>query len=156
MLQFHFQYVIIILRERRGNMQIMQQRLLGKENKTVNVFSNSKLPKKSDKGEYVYVINIHYPDKSVFKIGTTNNVERRLYEHLGSYKEDITVCWISPHYSKYTTHRVEDKNKDRYKKNIDLGYIRNDRFSYPVEVVNEIIVKVKKEYKIPLIRYGGS
>lgn len=136
-------------------MEIVHQRLLGKENKLVRVFSNCKLPKKSERGEYVYVITIHYPDRNVFKIGTTNDIRRRIYEHLGSYKEDITICWISPHYSKYTTLRVEDRNKDRYKQNIDLGYIRNDRFSYPI-AINEVIVKVKKEYRVPLIRYGGS
>lgn len=136
-------------------MEVVKQRLLEKENKNVRVFSDKKLPKKSERGEYVYLITIHYPDKNVFKIGTTNNVERRIYEHLGNYKEDITVCWVSPRYSKYTTHRVEDRNKDTYKKNVSLGYIRNDRFSYPIEL-DEVMVKVKKEYKIPLVRYSGS
>lgn len=113
-----------------------------------NVFYDKELPQKSNKGEYNYLILIHSNnDKTkIIKIGTTNDINRRMYEHLGYYKKDITVLWISPHYSKYTTLRIEDKTKNELK---SRGYkwIRNDRFEVPNEL-NEIVIKVKKEYHI--------
>lgn len=112
------------------------------------VFSEKKLPTKSERGEYNYLILIHSdnPKTKIIKIGTTNDMTRRMYEHLGYYNKDITILWISPHYSKYTTLRVEDKTKDDLK---SCGYqwIRNDRFEVPKELA-EITIKVRKEYHI--------
>lgn len=112
------------------------------------VFSEKKLPTKSKRGEYNYLILIHSsnPKTKIIKIGTTNDMTRRMYEHLGYYNKDITILWISPHYSKYTTLRIEDKTKSNLK---SCGYrwIRNDRFEVPKELT-EITIKVRKEYHI--------
>lgn len=112
------------------------------------VFAEKELPTKSKKGEYNYLILIHSDDSKIkiIKIGTTNNIARRMYEHLGYYRKDITILWISPHYSKYTTLRVEDNTKNNLK---SCGYkwIRNDRFEVPQELT-EIVIKVRKEYHI--------
>lgn len=111
-------------------------------------FSDKKLPTKSERGEYNYLILIHSNNTKtkIIKIGTTNDIARRMYEHLGYYQKDITILWISPHYSKYTTLRVEDITKNNLK---SCGYkwIRNDRFEVPKEL-SEIVIKVKKEYRI--------
>ena len=77
-------------------------------------FAERELPEKSTRGEYNYLLVIHYKNgKKTIKIGTTNNMARRMYEHLGAYRANITVCWISPYFSKYTTLRVEDNFKDK-------------------------------------------
>lgn len=106
------------------------------------------LPKKSEKGEFNYVLRIHERGKRVIKIRTTNDMKRRMYEHLGYYEKNITVCWISPRYSKYTTLRVEDRTRQEL---IDMGlqFIRNDRFVVPKEL-KSIDVKVRKIYHIPI------
>lgn len=110
-------------------------------------FAEKELPEKSTRGEYNYLLIIHYKNgKKTIKIGTTNNMARRMYEHLGAYRANITVCWISPYFSKYTTLRVEDNFKDKM---IKEGYrwIMNDRFEVPVDM-KTVKVKVRKEYEI--------
>lgn len=110
-------------------------------------YAEKELPEKSKRGEYNYLLVIHYKNgKKTIKIGTTNNMTRRMYEHLGAYRADITVCWISPYFSKYTTLRVEDNFKDKM---INEGYhwIMNDRFEVPREM-ETVTVKVRKEYII--------
>ena len=119
--------------------------------KTHRVFGVRDLPQKSERGEYNYLLTIYDPDKLIIKIGTTNNMEKRMYEHLGYYETDIIVCWISPHYSKYTTLRVEDKNKEVFKNHDGWIWIKNDRFIIPDDT-QEIIIKVRKEYHIPIVR----
>lgn len=109
-----------------------------------------KLPRiaKENKG-YNYMLRLHKNGETIIKIGTTNNMKRRLYEHLGQYKTNISVLWISPEYSKYTTLKVEDDNKKVYKKRKNWRYIRNDRFAIP-KSVTEVIVTVRKEYRIKI------
>ena len=126
----------------RGNQMIVLKR------KNNCVFSDKKLPTKSEKGEYNYLILIHSDNQKIklIKIGTTNDIARRMYEHLGYYNKDITILWISPHYSKYTTLRVEDNTKNNLKSS-GYKWIRNDRFEVPKEL-NEIVIKVIKEYHI--------
>lgn len=70
-------------------------------------------------------------------------------EHLRGYKCDLTLLWISPIYSKYTTLRVEDSNIRSFREKIDWHYIRNDRFKIPKDV-RKVVVKVRKEYHIQL------
>lgn len=115
---------------------------------TSNIYK--KLPRvaKEDKG-YNYILRLHKNGETIIKIGTTNNMKRRLYEHLGQYKANISVLWISPEYSKYTTLKVEDDNKKMYKKRKNWRYIRNDRFAIP-ENTTEIVVTVRKEYRIKI------
>ena len=45
-------------------------------------FAERELPEKSTRGEYNYLLVIHYKNgKKTIKIGTTNNMARRMYEH---------------------------------------------------------------------------
>ena len=112
------------------------------------IFSNCPLPTKS--GDYLYFLRIGNSDERVFKIGTTNRPLERLQEHLRAYKTDVEVLWFSPAYEWLTTLRVERKQKDYWIENMsDWKYINNDRFFIP-EDVDEIVITVKKEYKIKL------
>ena len=61
---------------------------------------------------YIYFIRIGEPDKRLFKIGTTNNMNRRMNEHKRYYKEDVTILGVIPVTSEYTTLRVEKQTKE--------------------------------------------
>ena len=74
---------------------------------------------------------------------------RRMKEHCAKYKEEIYILWISPNYSKYTTLRIEDRQKDYWKTLEGFTHVPNDRFYFP-EWITSITIKVKKEYKIDL------
>ena len=116
------------------------------------IYSSVKIPKPPLKGihkGYIYFIRIGKIENRKFKIGTANNVLRRLLEHCNYYKEEIFLLWVSPICSKYTTFRVEDYQKDLWKLNIDWIYIENDRFLIPFDVY-QITIKIKKEYVILL------
>lgn len=125
--------------------------------KEQKVYAKRKLPDKGEdlKSERVYLIVLHHKGKTVIKIGTTNDIRRRLYEHMGYYKVDITVCWVSPKFSKYTTLRVEDMNKAIYKTIPFWEWIKKDRFIIPDDTPS-VIVKVKKDYHIPILKYVES
>ena len=73
----------------------------------------------------------------------------RMKEHLRNYGEDLYVLWISPAYSKWTTVRVEDRQKKWWREQGGWQYLRNDRFVIP-EGVKEITITVRKEWRIPL------
>ena len=110
-----------------------------------SLYSKVKIPTR--KGDYNYLLRVDNGFKWV-KIGTTNDMLRRMKEHMKYYDSDITIIWISPPYSKYTTLRVEDRNKALWiKEHPDWQYINNDRFIIP-DTVNEIVIKVIKEYHI--------
>lgn len=114
--------------------------------KGTNVFAKKKLPQG---GERFYILILHYPDELMLKIGTTNNPERRLYELLGSYKVDITVCWVSPKYTKSTTIIAEDRVREMFKTFDNWEWIRLDRFIIPNDT-KEVTFKIRKEYTIEL------
>lgn len=109
--------------------------------------------------QYNYVIQVGQTDNNgnrVIKIGTTNNMLRRMKEHEKYYanketkeKEDIFVLWFKEVKSKYTTLRVEDENKEDWKGNLNYIYIRNDRFIVP-SWVDKINVKIRKNYSVNL------
>lgn len=111
------------------------------------------LPKDVEKGEHNYLLTLHYDDKLIIKIGTTKNMMRRLYELLGEYKIDITICWVSPNYSKATTISAEDKNREIFKQCPGWEWIKQDRFVIPHNT-SEITFRVRKDYRIPIIRYS--
>lgn len=116
-------------------------------NNSRKIFFNYPLPTKS--GNYIYFLRIGGKDSDLYKIGTTNRPLERLQEHLRYYKTDLEVLWFSPAISKYTSLRIEDRQKSYW---IDLGewdYINNDRFIIPSSV-EEIIIQIKKEYKVKL------
>jgi len=117
---------------------------------TISLAPNQILPKK--KGDYIYFIRL-FPCtpalKIYYKIGTTNRVIDRLKEHLRSYKFNyhIDVLWISPTLAKYTTLRIEDRQKTWWKEFPGWEYIPNDRFIIPSNVT-DITIKIRKEYHI--------
>lgn len=111
------------------------------------------LPRKV--GDYIYFLRLNpVPGSSLpvyHKIGTTDRPLDRLKEHLRNYKYqfDIDVLWFSPRYSKYTTLRIEDKQKQWWIENTEWEYVRNDRFIIP-DYVKEVTVTVRKDYIIQI------
>jgi hypothetical protein len=100
--------------------------------------------------QYIYFCRIGEPADRLFKIGTTNNIKRRMSEHKRSYKKDIEVLGVIEVTSKYTTLRVEEQTIEKWKMNEGWEYHRNDRFTIPPEVT-EVTIKVKKEYKFSAV-----
>lgn len=100
--------------------------------------------------EFIYFIRIGEPADRLFKIGTTNNIKRRMTEHRRTYKKDVTVLGIIPVTSKYTTLRVEENTKKIWKNEPGWIYHRNDRFTIPPEVT-EVTIKVRKEYRFTAV-----
>lgn len=99
--------------------------------------------------EYIYFIRIGEPAARLFKIGTTNNIDRRMKEHKRSYKEDIEILGIIPLTSRFTTLRVEQRMIEKWKTFDGWTYKRNDRFIIPGDV-QEVVITVRKDYKIRL------
>jgi len=98
-----------------------------------------------------YILQLGDPAERYYKIGMTDNLTRRMYEHLGNKSYDnreITVLFAKPCASKYAAERIED-NVREYLKELGFEYKRNDRFIIPEEV-DKIIVKVKKEWVVNL------
>lgn len=100
--------------------------------------------------QYIYFIRIGEPADRLFKIGTTNDMHRRMQEHRRAYKSDITVLGTIAVTSKYTTLRVEENMISEWKTREGWVYKRNDRFIIPPEV-ETIKIKVKKEYEFSLV-----
>lgn len=119
------------------------------------IFSRVKIPK--PKGEfkgYLYFLKLVNPETEeiLYKIGTTDNPHRRMKEHLRGYglKVDVYILWISPCYSKYTTLRIEDRQKKWWREFcLDWEYLPNDRFRIP-SYVTEICVTVKRDYIVTI------
>lgn len=98
------------------------------------------LPKTTKKGKgYVYCLLMN----DILKIGTTNNVKRRIYEHLANYQQDFKLLWVSPQISEFTALRVERDNKETFKKKWE--YIPKDRFVLPKNT-KKINIKIRKTY----------
>lgn len=96
---------------------------------------------------YIYFIRIGEPADRLFKIGTTNDMERRMKEHKRYYKQEVEVLGTIAVTSEFTTLRVEKLTKQDWRENHpDWQYLRNDRFIIP-EDVKEIEIKVRKIYK---------
>ena len=94
----------------------------------------------------------------ILKIGTTDNLTRRAYEHNYNYRRakqytmpkenSFHYIWVKP-LSKYNTIRFEDLNRELLK-NADIGeFIRNDRFLL-YKIPKELHIKIRKVYTIPL------
>lgn len=114
-----------------------------------HIYSRVDIPK--SKGDYLYFIRIGQTQFRLHKIGTTDDIMRRMKEHVSKtgYDEDIYILWISHKYSKYTTLRIEDRMKKWWIENTDWEYLRNDRFIIP-ESVKNIDITVRKVWHIPL------
>ena len=95
----------------------------------------------------------------ILKIGTTNDLKRRRYEHNHNYRrakqytmpkeESFEYIWTLP-LSKYNTLRYEDKNRKMWQE-MEIGkFVKNDRFVI-AETLAEVEVKIRKTYKVALI-----
>lgn len=98
---------------------------------------------------YVYFIRIGEPADRLFKIGTTNDLKRRMGEHKRTYKKDVEILGTITLTSEWTPLKVEKKMIEKWKTETDWKYLRNDRFIIPDEV-DEVTITVKKDYKIKL------
>lgn len=110
--------------------------------------------------EFLYVGYYYDTDgNKILKIGTTDDIIRRGYEHNCNYRkakvytmpreEKFHFIWKLP-LSKYNTLRYEDNNKALWQEMRIGEYIRNDRFVISEELT-EVEIKIKKVYKIALI-----
>lgn len=109
--------------------------------------------------EYLYVGRYYDIDHNyILKIGTTDDLKRRAYEHNHNYRkakthtmprdEKFEYIWTLP-LSKYNTLRFEDRNRQRWIDEHFGDFIRNDRFVF-AEKPARAIIKIRKEYEIIL------
>lgn len=109
--------------------------------------------------EFFYVG--HYISESgeyVFKVGTTNDPKRRRAEHNRAYAKTpnhpmragttFEYDWLKA-LSKYTTLRIEDREKERFQAENFGCYLNNDRFIFAVKPP-EVKITVRKTYTIAL------
>jgi hypothetical protein len=114
--------------------------------------------------EYLYIG--HYVDtlnRYVLKVGTTNDLKRRRYQHNTSYRkarkaeaimpqsEEFTYDWHI-RLSKYNTLRYEDRIKSEW---VEAGfgkYLNNDRFIFPsvAEKPEKLYITIRKTYEVVL------
>ena len=113
-----------------------------------------------DNKELLYVGTYTDTDGNrILKIGTTNDLNSRRYEHNHNYKrakthtmpKDESFQYIWTHkLSKYNTLRYEDKNRKAWQE-MGIGeFVRNDRFGID-KTLTEVEIKIRKVYKIALI-----
>ena len=109
--------------------------------------------------EWLYVG--HYYDifnNFILKIGTTNDLKRRMAEHNRNYKRSPNFTmpedgafeydWYIP-LSKYNTLRYEDRNRSLWQEMGVGEFVRNDRF-YCATKPDFVEVAIRKVYKIAL------
>ena len=114
--------------------------------------------------EYIYV-GYYYDTENRFilKIGTTNDLDRRRYEHNHNYRKspnytmpkENSFKYIWTHkLSKYNTLRYEDRNRELWQE-MGIGeFVRNDRFVL-YNVPKFVNIKIRKDYQI-ILPYGGD
>lgn len=121
--------------------------LVTRKNSICEIVEGLKVPKRY----CFYILQLGEEKERYFKIGMTDCLDRRMYEHLGNkaYEgRDIVVLFVKSSASKYSAERIEDNVREELKK-IGFTYVRNDRFYIPKNIT-EIIVKVRKEYKVAI------
>ena len=110
--------------------------------------------------EYLYVG--HYIDVDglyILKIGTTNDLKRRRYDHNSNYRKPSThhrmkpgtsfeYDWSIP-LSKYNTFRYEDRTKNAWKEKSFGEFLDKDRFVCAVKP-SSVEITIRKTYTISL------
>lgn len=110
--------------------------------------------------EYIYIG--HYTDTDgnyILKIGTTNDLKRRIKEHTRNYRrarvhtmptnESFVIDWQLP-LSKYNTLRYEDKTRHKWQEQKIGEFVRNDRFNCGKKKPKRVQVTIRKTYTIEL------
>jgi hypothetical protein len=109
--------------------------------------------------EFLYIG--YYEDTQgdiVLKIGTTNDLKRRRYEHNTNYrkatkhtmpKENSFEYDFALPLSKYNTLRYEDRNRTKWQEENVGVFIRNDRFIC-FEKPKSVEVVIRKTYIVEL------
>ena len=109
--------------------------------------------------EFLYVgYYIDTEGNYILKIGTTDDLKRRRYEHNTNYRkakthtmprsESFNYLWSHP-LSKYNTLRFEDRNRAKWQE-MGIGeFIRNDRFILH-EIPEKVEITIRKTYEISL------
>jgi predicted GIY-YIG superfamily endonuclease len=110
--------------------------------------------------KYLYVLKyLTVNDKIVVKVGTTNNLKRRMYEHNNYYQKKaknhrmpkgatVELVWAKQ-FSAENVEKYEEENKEYWR---DLGfgdYVKNDRFVFD-EMPPYVEIIIKKSYIISL------
>ena len=115
----------------------------------------------SNEKEFLYVgYYIDTEGRTILKVGTTDNLERRAKEHNRYYSTKAKKCrmceggcfeylWHCP-LSKYNTLRYEDRTRAKWKKQNIGQFINNDRFilDNPPDFVE---ITIRKTYQIKLV-----
>ena len=103
---------------------------------------------------YVYLIRFtgkrgRAAGRTLYKIGTTNNIKRRMLELYKEYRMEkpIQVLWISRPYTKNTALKVESDFLKKVRKTRNWSYVWRDRFIIP-KGVDKIDIKVRRVYSI--------
>jgi outer membrane usher protein FimD/PapC len=117
------------------------------------------MPKSEKNKEFLYVgYYVDTNDKYILKIGTTNDLTRRKYEHNMNYRKSkeytmpanrqFTYLWHLP-LSKYNTLRFEDRNRQKWQDENVGQFVRNDRFVLDT-IPKSVDITIRKTYTIPL------
>ncbi len=118
------------------------------------------MSKSEENKEFLYVgYYVDTNERYILKIGTTNDLTRRRYEHNMNYRKakeyqmprerEFTYLWHLP-LSKYNTLRYEDRNRQRWQEMGVGEFVRNDRFV--LDTIPEFVeIAIRKTYTIPLI-----
>ena len=126
----------------------------------IKAFEELEQKKRKKVKEFLYV-GYYYDEQGrfVLKIGTTNDLKRRRYEHNYNYRKSngmarmpktnsFEYIWTI-RLSKNNTLNYEELNKQLWQM-LQFGeYLDNDRFIFPTKP-EKAIVKIKKYYEIIL------
>ena len=110
--------------------------------------------------DYVYVG--HYTDidgNYILKVGTTNNIRRRTYEHTATYKrkkkyqmpkgDRFVMDWYRP-VSYKNSIKTEDRTRAQWKDEGIGQFIPKDRFNCGATPPRQVKVKIRKEWIVDL------
>lgn len=99
---------------------------------------------KYDFKSFVYVMKFFPPNgKYYYKVGISNNPQRRQKELRRQYKADrVEIIWCSPNLAESTARRIENELLNRISETHEM--VRKECF-YAQEPL-EMVIKIRKEY----------